>query len=280
MVKISIMNFVHLNVHSHYSKGWGVGTIEELCQAAKDQGIKKLALTDTNGLYGLVFFVQTAIEMGIEPIVGSELVSDGRRAVMLVKNPQGYANLSRIISARHCHQDFDLIRTLREKREGLIVFSDDFKLLKALKRDSIEDLFVEISPGFQMANCYAFSRKTGIPPVATNRVYLVSKDQFRLHRILRAVSLNSKLSRLTSDDTCREHNFLNASRAMIDQFPHAPVAITNTLKIAESCLSDWDLDRIIFPCFENMDDREAFDRLYQATLKGCRERYGKITRAV
>jgi DNA polymerase III alpha subunit len=64
------MNFIHLNVHSHYSKGWGVGTIEELCQAARDRGIKKLALTDTNGLYGLVFFVQTAREMGIEPIVG------------------------------------------------------------------------------------------------------------------------------------------------------------------------------------------------------------------
>ena len=29
-----------------------------------------------------------------------------------------------------------------------------------------------------------------------------------------------------------------------------------------------------------MDDREAFDRLYQATLEGCRKRYGKITRAV
>ncbi|MCG2774655.1 MAG: DNA polymerase III subunit alpha [Desulfobacterales bacterium] len=274
------MNFVHLNVHSHYSKGWGVGTIEELCQAARDRGINKLALTDTNGLYGLVFFVQTAREMGITPIVGSEILANGHRGLLLVKNRRGYANLSRIISARHCHQGFDLIRTLRENREGLIVFSDDFKLLKALKQDSIEDLFVEMSPGFQMANCYAFSRKSNIPPVATNRVYLIRKDQFRLHLILRAVSLNSKISRLTRDDACLEHNFLNSSRDMTDQFPHAPVAISNTRKIAESCLSDWDLNRIIFPCFENMDDREAFDRLYQATLKGCRQRYGKITRAV
>ena len=182
------MNFVHLNVHSHYSKGWGIGTIEDICRAARDLGIKRLALTDTNGLYGLVFFVRTAKEMGIEPIVGSELLSDGRRAVLLVKNRQGYANLSRIISACHCHQDFDLIRALRERREGLIIFSDDFRLLKTLKRDSMDDLFVEMSPGFQMARCYAFSLKTGIPPVATNRVYLVRKDQFRLHLILRADS--------------------------------------------------------------------------------------------
>ena len=32
------MSFVHLNVHSHYSKGWGVGTIDELCRAARDLG--------------------------------------------------------------------------------------------------------------------------------------------------------------------------------------------------------------------------------------------------
>lgn len=272
--------FIHLNVHSHYSKGWGVGTIEDICRTAKNQGIKKLALTDTNGLYGLIFFLQTAREMGIEPIVGSELLSDGRRAVLLVKSRAGYANLSRIISACHCHQDFDLIRTLKEKREGLLIFSDDFKLLKSLRRDGIEDLFVEMSPGYRMAGCYAFSRRTEIPPVATNRVYLLKKAQFPLHVILRAVSLNSKISRLTSEDTCREQNFLNAANAMIDQFPHAPAALANTLKIAESCLSDWDLGQIIFPCFEDMDNREAFERLYQATLEGCRKRYGKITKAV
>ena len=76
------MNFVHLNVHSHYSKGWGIATIEGLCRSAKEQGMKKLALTDTNGLYGLIFFLQTAREMGIHPIVGSEIRTGDRRAVL------------------------------------------------------------------------------------------------------------------------------------------------------------------------------------------------------
>ncbi|MEE9613265.1 MAG: DNA polymerase III subunit alpha, partial [Desulfatiglandales bacterium] len=274
-------DFIHLNVHSHYSKGWGVGTIEDICKAARGLGMQRLALTDTNGLYGLIFFVQIAREMGIEPIVGSEVVSDGGpRAVLLVKNRQGYANLSRIVSARHCDQDFDLSRTLREKREGLIVLSDDLKLLKTLKRDSTEDLFVEMSPGYQVARCYAFSRRSGVPPVATNRVYLIRKDQFRLHCVLRAIALNSKLSKLTDDAICREHNFLKSPWAMIDQFPQAPAAVSNTLKIADACVSNWDFGRIIFPRFDNMDDREAFNRLYQDVLEGCRWRYGEITPAV
>jgi error-prone DNA polymerase len=274
------MNFVHLNVHSHYSKGWGVATLEELCRSARKQGMRRLALTDTNNLYGLIFFLQTAKETGLEPIVGSELVSGERRAVLLVKDRRGYANLCRLISARHCHQDFDLIPTLRERRRGLVVLSDDFKLLKALKRDGVEDLYVEMSPGYRMAPCYAFSRRTGIPPVATNRVYLLRRDQFRLHQILRAVALNGKISKLTDEDTCREHNALIGPRAMIEQFPHAPAAIANTLKVAAACRLDWDFGRIIFPRFGDMTDQEAFDRLYQETLAGCRRRYGEITPAV
>jgi len=273
-------NFVHLNVHSHYSKGWGMGTIEELCRSAKQQGMDRLALTDTNGLYGLLHFIQTAKEIGIQPIVGSELTADEHRAVLLARNREGYANLCRIISDRHCQQDYNLIKSLKEKREGLIIFSDDFTLLKALKRDSKEDLFVELSPGYNMASCYAFSRKSGIPPLATNRVYMIKADQFPLHRILRAIALNTKLSRLQFKDICREHNFLNAPQSMIDQFPHAPLAIHNTLEVAKRCLVRWDFDRIIFPRFKQMTDKEAYETLYQSTIEGCRRRYGKLTQAI
>ncbi len=257
-----------------------MGTLEELCRSARLQGMDRFALTDTNGLYGLVFFLEAAKEAGIRPIVGNEITADGRRAVLLVRNREGYANLCRIISARHCHQDFDLIKTLREKREGLIVFSDDARVLKALKRDSTEDLYVEMSPGHNMAGCYAFSRKSGIPPLATNRVYLINKDQFSFHRILRAVDLNSKLSRLNGGDACLEHNFLNAPQSMVDQFPHAPLAVRNTIKVAERCLSDWDFAGVIFPRFEQMDDRAAYEKLYRATMVGCKWRYGTITHAV
>ncbi len=271
------MSFVHLHVHSHYSRGWGMGTPEELCRSARAQGMDRLALTDTNGLWGLLFFLQAAREAGIRPLVGSELTADRHRAVLLVRNEDGYANLCRIISDRQCRQDFDLVGSLRNWRRGLIIVSDDFSLLKALKRDSKEDLFVEMSPGYNMAGCYAFSRKSGIPPLATNRVYLIRQEQFPLHRTLRAVALNSKLSRLTPEQTCREHNFLNSPRSMIDQFPHAPRALLNTLEVAERCLTNWSFGPVLFPRFEHMTDQEAYDTLYGATLEGCRRRYGAIT---
>jgi error-prone DNA polymerase len=269
--------FVHLNVHSHYSRGWGLPTLEELCQAARANGMAHLALTDTNGLYGAVFFIQAAREAGLKPILGCELVHEKNRAVLLVKNEEGYANLCRLVSDLHCDQGFELIPALRKSREGLIVLSDDERLLKGLRQKGIEDLFVEISPGYGMARAYGFSRTSGIPPVATNRVSLLRKEDFPIHRVLRAVSLNTKLSRLTPEDLCRESSFFTSSSEMIALFPHAPAAIQNTLRVAKGCCTEWNLDRVVFPCFEEMSDNQAFEALYRAALDGCKRRYGEIT---
>ncbi len=63
----------HLNTHSYYSLLRGTASPEALCQAAKSAGCEALALTDTNGLYGLVLFLEAAKEAGIRPIIGAEI---------------------------------------------------------------------------------------------------------------------------------------------------------------------------------------------------------------
>src|SRR5687767_10923657 len=94
-------DFVHLHTHSSYSPMWGVATLEALCQAARAQGQTALALTDTNGLYGAIRFLEVARHEGLKPIIGAELVHGAHRAVLLAKTPIGYANLCRILSAYH-----------------------------------------------------------------------------------------------------------------------------------------------------------------------------------
>ncbi len=108
------MAFVHLHTHSSSSPMWGVPTMQTLCQAAQSQGQKYLALTDTNGLYGAIRFLQVAREHGLQPILGAELVSGPHRAVLLAKHPTGYANLCRILSARHCDAFFDVIESVAQ----------------------------------------------------------------------------------------------------------------------------------------------------------------------
>ncbi len=74
------MSFVHLHVHSDYSPMEGVSSLKELCETARAHGADTLALTDTNGLYGAIRFLEIAKETGLRPILGAEVSTPGQTA--------------------------------------------------------------------------------------------------------------------------------------------------------------------------------------------------------
>jgi len=67
------MTFAHLCTHSGYSFLRGGSMPEDLCREAARAGQGALALTDVNGLYGLVPFIRAARAEGLKPIVGVDL---------------------------------------------------------------------------------------------------------------------------------------------------------------------------------------------------------------
>ena len=273
--------FVHLHVHSDYSPMEGVSSLTALCEAARAQGADTLALTDTNGLYGAIRFLEIAKETGLRPILGAELTIDPtKRAVLLVKNPEGYSNLCRLLSARHCDDAFDFISAVARYREGLIILSDDQDALTAWKRESPEDLYVELTPGAMMHHGLAFSRRAGLPPVSTNRVHFVDRRQFHLHRLLRAIALNTTLSRLPDDACCAPTHWLAPLSTLERYYPHVPHALANTLRVAGECWTDWNFQDTIFPAFRQLSDESAFRRLKDKTCAGAIWRYGVLSKAV
>ena len=60
--------WVELHTHSNYSFLDGASDVDDLADAAVEQGLDTLALTDTNGLYGAVRFANAAKERGLRPI--------------------------------------------------------------------------------------------------------------------------------------------------------------------------------------------------------------------
>ncbi|MEJ2040682.1 MAG: PHP domain-containing protein, partial [Desulfosarcinaceae bacterium] len=112
---------------------WGTTPITELCRRAKELGYTRLALTDTDNLYGLWPFLRACRREGLSPIVGAEITDPGasRRAVCLVADAGGYANLCRLITRRHLQAGFDLQKALPEFCRGLLVLTSHAGLLEA-----------------------------------------------------------------------------------------------------------------------------------------------------
>ncbi|QIK76838.1 DNA polymerase III subunit alpha [Nocardioides piscis] len=65
--------FVHLHVASGYSLQYGASHPHTLVERAAEQEMDTLALTDRDGTYGAVKFVQAARRAGIRPVLGVDL---------------------------------------------------------------------------------------------------------------------------------------------------------------------------------------------------------------
>lgn len=65
-------SFVHLHVHSEYSMLDGAARIKPLVDAAVEQGMPAVAVTDHGNMFGAFDFWRTATEAGIKPIIGTE----------------------------------------------------------------------------------------------------------------------------------------------------------------------------------------------------------------
>src|SRR3990172_7077603 len=80
----------HLNVHSTYSKMSGTASPQVLIEQARACRMSHLALTEVNGLWGFIRFVQQARDNGILPIAGANVITEKDEAVLLVETQKGY----------------------------------------------------------------------------------------------------------------------------------------------------------------------------------------------
>jgi error-prone DNA polymerase len=103
--------FAELHCHSNFSFLDGASHPEELVEQAARLGLDALALTDHDGMYGVVRFAEAARELGVRTIFGAELslgldapqngVADprGEHLLLLARDPAGYRGLCRTISS-------------------------------------------------------------------------------------------------------------------------------------------------------------------------------------
>jgi error-prone DNA polymerase len=103
--------YAELHCHTNFSFLDGASHPEELVEEAARLGLEALAVTDHDGMYGVVRFAQAAHAVGMPTVFGAELTLDlprrsqagladpeGRHLVVLARDPQGYAALCRTIS--------------------------------------------------------------------------------------------------------------------------------------------------------------------------------------
>src|SRR6266545_4978090 len=103
--------YAELHCHSNFSFLDGASHPEELVEEAVRLGLEALALTDHDGVYGVVRFAEAARTYGLPTLFGAELSlgltrpqngvpdPEGHHLLVLARGPTGYGRLCRAISA-------------------------------------------------------------------------------------------------------------------------------------------------------------------------------------
>ncbi len=276
---------ISLSVHSYYSLMWGTCSPEKICAAAKKRGYRRLAITDTNNLYGLWPFLKSCKRENITPIVGAELTdsaknpadksSTGYRAVCLVKNDQGYRNLCRIITRRHTDAAFDLKSVILTYAKGLMIVTQHPELLTQWHEAGLTiAAAVSGKPDGIAFRLRKTSRYLGIPMLFTPGSFFTNPDGFKIHQILRAIDLNTSLSRLTTEDTTSPDAWMATASEYTRRFAIWPDVFRNTEAISEQLTFTGPYHGLVLPPWNDIQSNGPDQALREAAYKGAGKRYG------
>ena len=273
--------FVHLNIHSVYSAMRGLLSLTDMIKIARSYSMNTLALTDVNGIWGFIRFVQHCNNSEIRPIAGVNLMTDTQEVVILVENQYGYENLCRIISEVHDDQTKLISDILKNYSSGLFVLSHDVSTLKALKC-FIPDthLFIELRPGMEESAIQKLAKDLKLETVATGDVYFNKQSDHISHMILCAIDHNTTLEKLDLLKCKSDQHWFRNEEEMVKIFPNSLDALNNSQYLADRCKTDWSFINTIFPGLSLKDTYHSNRQLKNKVFQGAKKRYGNIDEQV
>ncbi|MFC2033406.1 DNA polymerase III subunit alpha [Chloroflexota bacterium] len=300
------MSFVHLHVHSQYSFLDGASSLDRLLEKAAILGMPAMALTDHSRLTGAIRFYEKAGAIGIKPIIGAEVETEGGyHLTLLCKDRTGYTSLCRILTEAHLSNRGKppaVTRSmLRKLNSGLIVLSgcQQGEILVLLEQGDYEkaketasffreifgeDFYIELTRYPSRNGCSGsyrlldFTKEEHLPVVATNNVHYADMPDYEIKELLNAIDRNTPVSMLPGLRTVEQ--YLKSQEEMDKLFSDVPEAITATTDIAEKCNLELELGKPRFPRYDVPSGETNYRYLCKMAYAGAHRKYGELSPSV
>lgn len=272
-----------LHVHSTYSLLNSASTIESLLDKAAAEGVKVLALTDTNGMYGLIQFAKLAKEQNIKPVLGAYIDNPSdinEYCLVFAKNNTGYKQLCQIITSRKLIEDFSLENVLSTPLDNLFVVTPSVNLLK--KYSDNENIYAEIiltkGKKAEARTIFNYCKENNVKYVPTIPVFFTNKEDHILHKVLTAIRLNGTLENLAENEIIDPDFYFHSCNDFLKLCKKLPEGVKNIQYILDNCNTDLKLDEYKFPEFSLPEGETAIKVLTELSYEGLSKRYKNITK--
>lgn len=294
-------DFVHLHVRSEYSLLSGACRVKQTVLAAKEMGMRALAITDLGVMYGAVAFYEACVAAGIHPIIGCELAvsdpdgsSEGSTLVLLCKNEIGYRNLSALVTEASLKSDGNSVPwfDLSSHCDGLIALSGGIRssigrrLLRgdsrgaentaeAMKRLFGQDFYLEVCDCGRSeekrlnAQLFDLGERISVPVAASNDVCFLHKEDAITRQLLVCIGEGKTLDGVPEDERAR---YLRSAEEMAEVFAAHPEALANTVRIADSCRFAFSFGKTKLPRFDPPNGQSPTAYLEKLASEGLARR--------
>lgn len=258
-----------LNCHSFHSLRYGTLSIEELVEQAYASGSTELVLTDINTVTGIYDFKKECERVGIKPIAGVEVRKEGKLLYITVaKEFSGIGEVNRIITQHNCDGK-ELSETAPEFKHVFVVYPMS-NIPESLKENEwvgvrIEELNFLIRPEYQKL----ISRMVVLHPVTFN-----TGEEYKLHKILRAIDHNTLLSKLTKRDICRESEYFIPEKEIVKAFERYQEIVSRTKAMLAQCNFEFDFKKVKNKQFYTKSKSDDVKLLRRLAYSGLEKRYG------
>ena len=259
----------------------GLLSLPDLMNLSRSNGMDTLALTDVNGMWGFIRFVQHCKDAGIRPIAGTNLITEKDEVILLVENQYGYENMCRAVSAVHDNPNQSVVDILEKRLAGLFILAHDKLTLKKLI-NIIPDthLFIELRPGDQESLAKRMAKELKLEMVITGDVYFRSPSDHDAHITLRAIENNTTLEQLNISECKTDQHWFRSEAEMVTLFPNSLDALNNSRYLADRCKTDWTFINTIFPGLSLKETHVSNKRLKDKVYAGARIRYGEVDETI
>ena len=226
---------MHLNCHTYFSLRYGTLSPEQLVLSAKQIGIRSLALTDVNNTSAAGEFVRLCQREGIKPLLGIDFFKYGKRLYTgIARNAEGFRQLNQYLSdhsidGKPLPEAFD--SSLIPHPLFLIIYPRLLKPIEQFKEYEYLGIRPEHAHGLFSSPVRHHPQKLLI----FNPVTFLDTGDYELHRVLRAIDLNTILTKLTPEDTAKKTETLTPTDTLESFYKLYPQIIENTQKLMDAC---------------------------------------------
>jgi error-prone DNA polymerase len=311
-----VETYAELHAHSGFSFLDGSSDPEELAAEAHRLGLAALALTDHHGFYGVVRFAEAARALGLPTVFGTEVTlapaglrtgepdPRGTHLVVLARDPEGYARLSRVLAEAHLEggvkgQPIFTLDALAASagghwlvltgcRKGAVpvalmeagprAASEEVgRLIERFGRHNVAVELWDHGDPLDTARNDALAllaAEWGVDAVATNNVHYATPAGFRLATTLAAVRARRPLAELEGWLPSAPSACLRGTAEQLRRFARWPGVVARAGELGLACAFDLRLVAPRLPDFPVPAGMDEQSYLRELVTRGALERYG------